>query len=243
MGHRPMYCSNADLDDCTRHESKVRTPPGDISGGGQVTQITLTSCSLCQVRKGLRGKLYGLEDLFHKYGEWPLGTFGGHHVPLPHPNLPPTFSAPGVDLELWAHEHSYERLWPIYNYQVRLGEAEEPWWRWQCDLTCHLLFLLQVFNGSRETPYTNPRGPVHIITGSAVSGSGRGCQPGGAAYTVADLTLSPRPGTPTCTPTEQMGKLRLWQETQSLRLNNRQETGVPPPREPFILPFFNLLIF
>ncbi|KAK7803676.1 hypothetical protein U0070_014047 [Myodes glareolus] len=88
MGHRPMYCSNADLDDCTRHESRVR--------------------------KGLQGKLFGLEDLFHKYG---------------------------VDLEFWAHEHSYERLWPIYNYQV--------------------------FNGSLEKPYTNPRGPVHIITGSA----------------------------------------------------------------------------
>lgn len=29
MGHRPMYCSNADLDDCTWHESKVGTPsPG-----------------------------------------------------------------------------------------------------------------------------------------------------------------------------------------------------------------------
>nr|XP_051702634.1 acid phosphatase type 7 isoform X1 [Oryctolagus cuniculus]XP_051702635.1 acid phosphatase type 7 isoform X1 [Oryctolagus cuniculus]XP_051702636.1 acid phosphatase type 7 isoform X1 [Oryctolagus cuniculus] len=87
MGHRPMYCSNADLDDCTRHESKVR--------------------------RGHHGK-FGLEDLFHKHG---------------------------VDLQLWAHEHSYERLWPIYNYQV--------------------------LNGSREAPYTNPRGPVHIITGSA----------------------------------------------------------------------------
>ncbi|XP_044523339.1 acid phosphatase type 7 [Gracilinanus agilis] len=88
MGHRPMYCSNADLDDCTRHESKVR--------------------------KGLSGGRYGLEDLFYKYG---------------------------VDLQLWAHEHSYERLWPIYDYQV--------------------------YNGSRESPYTNPRGPIHIITGSA----------------------------------------------------------------------------
>lgn len=34
--------------------------------------------------------------------------------------------------------------------------------------------LLQVFNGSREMPYTNPRGPVHIITGSAVSRAGKG---------------------------------------------------------------------
>lgn len=32
MGHRPMYCSNADLDDCTWHESKVRTPPPPPQG-------------------------------------------------------------------------------------------------------------------------------------------------------------------------------------------------------------------
>ncbi|XP_062996198.1 acid phosphatase type 7 [Elgaria multicarinata webbii] len=88
MGHRPMYCSNNDQDDCTTHESIVR--------------------------RGLEPHQYGLEDLFYKYG---------------------------VDLELWAHEHSYERLWPIYDYQV--------------------------YNGSTEAPYTNPGAPVHIITGSA----------------------------------------------------------------------------
>ncbi|KAK4314766.1 hypothetical protein Pmani_013967 [Petrolisthes manimaculis] len=47
----------------------------------------------------------------------------------------------GVDLAIWAHEHSYERLWPMYNYTV--------------------------LNGSNTHPYTNPRGPVHITTGSA----------------------------------------------------------------------------
>ncbi|XP_007438195.1 acid phosphatase type 7, partial [Python bivittatus] len=88
MGHRPMYCSNNDKDDCTQYESTVR--------------------------KGLKPNRYGLEDLFYKYG---------------------------VDLTLWAHEHSYERLWPVYDYKV--------------------------YNGSTAAPYTNPSVPVHIITGSA----------------------------------------------------------------------------
>ncbi|XP_015910291.2 acid phosphatase type 7-like [Parasteatoda tepidariorum] len=92
MGHRPMYCSTNDTDDCKNRESIIR--------------------------KGLPiAHAYGLEDLFYKYG---------------------------VDLELWAHEHLYERLWPIYDYKV--------------------------YNGSLDAPYTNPKAPVHIITGSA------GCQ-------------------------------------------------------------------
>ena len=49
-----------------------------------------------------------------------------------------------VDLVYWAHEHDFERFWPLYDFQVK--------------------------NGSLESPYTNPGGPVHIITGSA------GCQ-------------------------------------------------------------------
>lgn len=60
---------------------------------------------------------FGLEDLFYKYG---------------------------VDLCFWAHEHSYERLFPIYNKKM--------------------------YNGSKVEPYTNPKAPVHITTGSA------GCQ-------------------------------------------------------------------
>jgi len=87
MGHRPMYCSNNDTDDCTFTSSILRT--------------------------GFYG-MYPMEELFYENG---------------------------VDLEFWAHEHSYERLWPIYNYTV--------------------------YNGSYDEPYTNPKAPVHIITGSA----------------------------------------------------------------------------
>ncbi|KAK3914980.1 Acid phosphatase type 7 [Frankliniella fusca] len=89
LGHRPMYCSNKDDDDCTRIKNRLRYG---------ITPL----------------RLFALEDLFYKYS---------------------------VDLEIWAHEHSYERLWPIYDYKV--------------------------YNGSYDEPYTNPRAPVHIVVGSA----------------------------------------------------------------------------
>lgn len=95
VGHRPMYCSNLNTDDCTHHE-------------------TLTRVGLPFLH------WFGLEDLLYNYG---------------------------VDLEIWAHEHSYERLWPIYNYKV--------------------------YNGSYESPYTNPKAPVHFVTGSAGCKEGR----------------------------------------------------------------------
>ena len=47
-----------------------------------------------------------------------------------------------VDLSIWAHEHDYERFWPVYDYTV--------------------------LNGSYENPYTEPKGPLHIVSGSAV---------------------------------------------------------------------------
>lgn len=64
--------------------------------------------------------MFGLEELFYKYG---------------------------VDVEIWAHEHCYERLFPIYNYTV--------------------------YNGSLTEPYRNPRAPVHVITGAAGNKEGR----------------------------------------------------------------------
>lgn len=70
FGHRPMYCSNDNDNDCTHSETLTRV-------GLPFTHF------------------FGLEDLFYKYG---------------------------VDVEIWAHEHSYERLWPIYDYKVRERE-------------------------------------------------------------------------------------------------------------------------
>ncbi|KJH47665.1 Ser/Thr phosphatase family protein [Dictyocaulus viviparus] len=88
FGHRPMYCSDYDEDDCTKYESIVRT--------------------------GLpRTHAYGLEKLFY------------HN---------------DVDIEFWAHEHTYERMWPVYNRTV--------------------------YNGT-VSPYVNPLAPVHIVSGSA----------------------------------------------------------------------------
>ncbi|XP_071535024.1 acid phosphatase type 7 isoform X2 [Panulirus ornatus] len=89
FGHRPMYCSNNDHDDCTR-----------------VNCLTRVGLPLIHT--------YAMEELLDKYG---------------------------VDLAVWAHEHSYERLWPMFNYTV--------------------------MNGSTSEPYTNPKAPVHFTTGSA----------------------------------------------------------------------------
>jgi len=54
--------------------------------------------------------------------------------------LEPLFYKYGVDLELWGHEHSYERMFPLYNRTV--------------------------YNNT-DNPYNNPPAPVHIVTGSA----------------------------------------------------------------------------
>ncbi|XP_063538363.1 acid phosphatase type 7-like isoform X2 [Cydia strobilella] len=56
-------------------------------------------------------------------------------------SLEPLLKQYGVDVVIWAHEHSYERTWPLYDSKV--------------------------YNGSLEHPYTNPGAPVHVVTGSA----------------------------------------------------------------------------
>lgn len=66
-----MYCANQDNDDCTHYYRDL-------------------------VRRGYGWplpwiKIFGLEDMFYKYG---------------------------VDLQFYAHEHSYERMWPLYDLKV-----------------------------------------------------------------------------------------------------------------------------
>lgn len=92
FGHRPMYCSSRDNDDCTKE-----------------TNI---------LRKGFLGA-YALEKLFYEFG---------------------------VDVELYSHEHQYERFLPIYDGKVYNGTDDDL------------------------NPYYNPLAPVHLISGSA------GCQ-------------------------------------------------------------------
>ncbi len=81
--------------------------------------------SLCllyyQVRIGIPHRQFpGLEDLFYKHG---------------------------VDVQIYAHEHNYERLWPVYNKTVRyysrtLGDFSRiqrfhQWLvNWSCKLYC-----------------------------------------------------------------------------------------------------------
>ena len=58
-------------------------------------------------------------------------------------HLEPLFYDYGVDLAVWAHDHEYQRIFPLYNYTLCKGSESEP--------------------------YKNPRAPVHVISGSAVS--------------------------------------------------------------------------
>ena len=53
---------------------------------------------------------------------------------------------------MWGHQHSYERLWPVFDHDVRNGTADA------------------------DTPYTDPGAPVHVTTGSA------GCKERHAAW-------------------------------------------------------------
>jgi len=90
FGHRPMYCTNDDHDDCRNHNTKTRV---GLPAFGNNTW-------------------FGMEELLKEHG---------------------------VDVAVWAHEHSFERFYPMFNYTY-YNEGD---------------------------PYVNPKAPVHITTGSA----------------------------------------------------------------------------
>ncbi|CAN7937773.1 unnamed protein product, partial [Ixodes hexagonus] len=86
--------------------------PMYCSNGGKKRDCNSVD-SLVRTGLGTR-KTYALEKLFHKYG---------------------------VDLQLMGHQHSYERMWPLYNYKV--------------------------YNEGSLELYRNPKAPVHIVSGAA----------------------------------------------------------------------------
>ena len=108
-----------DLAEATKPENRAKRPWIIVMGHRPMycSSDHIGGCTMKDniVRKGIPIlKSFGLEDLFYSYG---------------------------VDLEIFGHEHNYERLFPIYDYKV--------------------------FNGSVDNPYKNPDAPIHLITGSA----------------------------------------------------------------------------
>ena len=71
-----------------------------------MARVNLTLQSL-QIRVGLPGRKYALEDLFYKYGVFMLLlVFDTHPIQT------------GVDIYISAHQHLYERMWPVYDAKV-----------------------------------------------------------------------------------------------------------------------------
>lgn len=99
-----------DLKEAAKAENR-KEHPWIITMGHRPAYCTNSDHDDCTQYEGIVRRHF--EDLFYKYG---------------------------VDVEFWAHEHTYERLWPVYNEKV--------------------------YNGT-TAPYTDPKAPVHIITGSA----------------------------------------------------------------------------
>jgi len=108
-----------DLEEATKEEN-LRKHPWIIFMGHRPPYCSVNDDpEMCVysnlVRTGLPGiDAYGFENVLYKYG---------------------------VDLAFWAHEHAYERLYPVYNHTV--------------------------MNGTDADAYHNPGAPIHIVNGAA----------------------------------------------------------------------------
>lgn len=58
-----------------------------------------------------------------------------------YPGIEPILFKYGVDVSFWGHEHHYERMYPVFNKRVLVSDP--------------------------GTPYTNPKAPIHFVTGIA----------------------------------------------------------------------------
>jgi hypothetical protein len=72
MGHRPMYCTNSDQDDCTKFDDRV----------GFFFKVSIPINVIIQysfeVRIGFPYvHTFGLEEIFFKYGVDGIFAFGG----------------------------------------------------------------------------------------------------------------------------------------------------------------------
>lgn len=82
--------------------------------------------------------------------------------------LEPLFKEYGVDLAFWAHEHTYERLWPTMENKVVNSSSD------------------------KTDPYHDAAGVTHVITGAAGGREGEGgplFEDVGFCACVADVAL------------------------------------------------------
>ncbi|XP_014275552.1 acid phosphatase type 7 [Halyomorpha halys] len=114
-----------DLKEANKRENRQKRPWVIVYGHHPMycSNLWYDDCSLLKTktRVGIQNKTnnwyeYGLEEIFYNAG---------------------------VDIEFWGHEHSYERLYPVYDYGVKKDAGKDP--------------------------YTNPKAPIHITSGIAGS--------------------------------------------------------------------------
>ena len=141
MAHRPMYCSDSDdHDDCTK----------------VIMMALVAGCRPCVVLMDIWGGAHFFLFLFFLFHRQVNSTMrrglvaGKNNTKDGLFALEPLFKEYGVDLAFWAHEHTYERLWPTMENKVVNSSSD------------------------KKDPYHDAAGVTHIITGAAGGREGEG---------------------------------------------------------------------